>query len=172
MMGTDWMRAKNFPTFFPTGPWLVPAAFVPDLLDLRIQLQANGRDDAGQQHRRMVFGPAELIAYISRFTLLRTGRHDPHRIPTWKRLPLWTFPARRVTRWSARSTGWASSALVASQSPDSEKGPYLETGPLSCVSILDGRSYIEARVGSLNIRVATKSFISLAVPHRSDVSGS
>src|SRR5699024_3079766 len=23
MMGTDWMRAKNAPTFFPTGPYLV-----------------------------------------------------------------------------------------------------------------------------------------------------
>ena len=33
MMGTDWMRAKNFPTFFPTGPFLVPAMFVPDPLN-------------------------------------------------------------------------------------------------------------------------------------------
>ena len=25
-IGTDWLRAKNFPTFLPTGPFLVPAA--------------------------------------------------------------------------------------------------------------------------------------------------
>jgi 2,4-diketo-3-deoxy-L-fuconate hydrolase len=25
VLGADWFRAKNAPTFFPTGPWLVPA---------------------------------------------------------------------------------------------------------------------------------------------------
>ena len=64
MMGTDWMRAKNFPTFFPTGPWLVPAAFVPDPLDLRIQLRLNGETMQDSNTGDMVFGPAELIADI------------------------------------------------------------------------------------------------------------
>lgn len=73
MMGTDWMRAKNFPTFFPTGPWLVPAAFVADPLDLRIQLRLNGEKMQDSNTGDMVFGPAELIAYISRFTLLEPG---------------------------------------------------------------------------------------------------
>ena len=73
MMGTDWMRAKNFPTFFPTGPWLVPAAFVPDPLDLRIQLRLNGETMQDSNTGDMVFGPAELIAYISRFTRLEPG---------------------------------------------------------------------------------------------------
>lgn len=73
MMGTDWMRAKNFPTFFPTGPWLVPAAFVADPLDLRIQLRLNGKTMQDSSTGDMVFGPAELIAYISRFTLLEPG---------------------------------------------------------------------------------------------------
>src|SRR5690625_1758114 len=36
MMGTDWMRSKNHPTFFPTGPYIVPAAFVEDPHDLEI----------------------------------------------------------------------------------------------------------------------------------------
>ena len=73
MMGTDWMRAKNFPTFFPTGPWLVPAAFVPDPLDLRIQLRLNGETMQDSNTGDMVFGPAELIAYISKFTRLEPG---------------------------------------------------------------------------------------------------
>lgn len=73
MMGTDWMRAKNFPTFFPTGPWLVPAAFVPDPLDLRIQLRLNGEAMQDSNTGDMVFGPAELIAYISKFTRLEPG---------------------------------------------------------------------------------------------------
>lgn len=73
MMGTDWLRAKNFPTFFPTGPWLVPSAFVPDPLALNIRLRLNGETMQDSITGDMVFGPAELIAYISRFTELQPG---------------------------------------------------------------------------------------------------
>jgi len=73
MMGTDWMRAKNFPTFFPTGPWLVPAAFVPDPMALGIRLRLNGETMQDSTTGDMVFGPAELISYISRFTELQPG---------------------------------------------------------------------------------------------------
>jgi 2-keto-4-pentenoate hydratase/2-oxohepta-3-ene-1,7-dioic acid hydratase in catechol pathway len=73
MMGTDWMRAKNFPTFFPTGPFLVPAAFVPDPLNLGIRLRLNGETMQDSNTGDMIFGPAELISYISRFAELRPG---------------------------------------------------------------------------------------------------
>ncbi|MFW0796749.1 fumarylacetoacetate hydrolase family protein [Gordonia sp. CPCC 205515] len=73
MMGTDWMRAKNFPTFFPTGPWLVPASFVPDPLALGIRLRLNGKTMQDSTTGDMVFGPSELISYISRFSELRSG---------------------------------------------------------------------------------------------------
>lgn len=73
MMGTDWMRAKNFPTFFPTGPWLVPAAFVLNPLDLGIRLRLNGATMQESNTGDMIFGPAELIAYISRFAELQPG---------------------------------------------------------------------------------------------------
>lgn len=73
MMGTDWLRAKNFPTFFPTGPWLVPAAFVPDPLALGIRLRLNGETMQDSSTGDMVFGPAELIAYLSRFVELQPG---------------------------------------------------------------------------------------------------
>ena len=73
MMGTDWLRAKNFPTFFPTGPWLVPAVFVPDPLALGIRLRLNGEKMQDSSTGDMVFGPAELIAYLSRFVELQPG---------------------------------------------------------------------------------------------------
>jgi hypothetical protein len=41
-IGTDWLRSKNAPTFLPVGPWIVPAPFVPDPMDLRITLRLNG----------------------------------------------------------------------------------------------------------------------------------
>ncbi|GGG26911.1 hydrolase [Rhodococcoides trifolii] len=73
MMGTDWMRAKNFPTFYPTGPWLVPAQFVDNPLDLGIRLSLNGKLMQDSNTGDMVFGPAELISYISRFVALEPG---------------------------------------------------------------------------------------------------
>lgn len=73
MMGTDWLRAKNFPTFFPTGPWIVPAQFVADPSNLGIRLSLNGKVMQDSNTGDMVFGPAELIAYISRFATLEPG---------------------------------------------------------------------------------------------------
>jgi 2-keto-4-pentenoate hydratase/2-oxohepta-3-ene-1,7-dioic acid hydratase in catechol pathway len=73
MMGTDWLRAKNFPTFYPTGPWLVPARFVPDPLDLGIRLSLNGTTMQKSNTRDMIFGPAQLISYISRYAVLQPG---------------------------------------------------------------------------------------------------
>jgi 2,4-diketo-3-deoxy-L-fuconate hydrolase len=73
MMGTDWLRAKNSPTFYPTGPWLVPAQFVADPLDLGIRLDLNGSTMQKSSTADMIFGPARLISYISRYTALRPG---------------------------------------------------------------------------------------------------
>lgn len=73
MMGTDWMRAKNQPTFYPTGPYLVPARFVPDPLNLDITLRLNGETMQKGVTGDMIFGPAALISYISRHVTLRPG---------------------------------------------------------------------------------------------------
>lgn len=73
MMGTDWLRSKNAPTFYPTGPWLVPAAFVPDPMDLEIRLRLNGEMMQKGNTADMVFGPAELISYLSGLVTLQPG---------------------------------------------------------------------------------------------------
>ncbi|MFI6309559.1 fumarylacetoacetate hydrolase family protein [Nocardia fusca] len=73
MMGTDWMRAKNSPTFYPTGPYLTPAKFVPDPLDLEITLRLNGTIMQKGSTSDMLFGPAQLISYISSYTTLQPG---------------------------------------------------------------------------------------------------
>jgi 2-keto-4-pentenoate hydratase/2-oxohepta-3-ene-1,7-dioic acid hydratase in catechol pathway len=44
-IGTDWLRSKNAPTFLPAGPWIVPAQFVADPMDLQITLRLNGGHD-------------------------------------------------------------------------------------------------------------------------------
>ncbi|MEU1268262.1 fumarylacetoacetate hydrolase family protein [Streptomyces sp. NPDC005799] len=73
MMGTDWMRAKNHPTFYPTGPYLVPARFVPDPAALDITLRLNGETMQKGSTSDMIFGVAALISYVSRMVTLQPG---------------------------------------------------------------------------------------------------
>jgi len=72
-IGTDWLRAKNAPTFLPTGPWITPADQVDSLDDLRITLRHNGvlRQDGTPSD--MIFGIPVLIEYVSRLAELLPG---------------------------------------------------------------------------------------------------
>lgn len=73
MMGTDWMRSKNHPTFFPTGPYIVPSLFVPDPQNLDISLALNGKVMQKGHTSDMIFGVAKLISYISSLVALQPG---------------------------------------------------------------------------------------------------
>ncbi|MFW0796740.1 fumarylacetoacetate hydrolase family protein [Gordonia sp. CPCC 205515] len=73
MMGTDWLRSKNQPTFFPTGPYLVPARFVPDPADLAIEMRLNGQVMQSANTGDLLFGINELIAYTSSLVVLEPG---------------------------------------------------------------------------------------------------
>jgi 2-keto-4-pentenoate hydratase/2-oxohepta-3-ene-1,7-dioic acid hydratase in catechol pathway len=72
-LGTDWLAGKNAPTFLPLGPWLVPAAFVPDPASLRVTLKLNGETMQDETTAGMIFGVPELIAHVSAITPLRPG---------------------------------------------------------------------------------------------------
>ncbi|MFJ8139775.1 fumarylacetoacetate hydrolase family protein [Streptomyces sp. NPDC096013] len=72
-IGTDWFTAKNADTFLPTGPFLVPAAFVKDPGDLRITLRHNGVLRQDESTKDMIFDIPRLIAYVSTTTTLRPG---------------------------------------------------------------------------------------------------
>ncbi|TKA03089.1 fumarylacetoacetate hydrolase family protein [Actinacidiphila oryziradicis] len=72
-IGTDWFTAKNADTFLPTGPFLVPAAFVPDPSDVRITLRHNGVVRQDESTKDMIFDIARLIEYASSTTTLRPG---------------------------------------------------------------------------------------------------
>ena len=64
-IGTDWIRAKNRPTFLPTGPYLVPAAFIPDPQDLMITLRHNGVVRQDELAKDMIFDIPRLVSYAS-----------------------------------------------------------------------------------------------------------
>ena len=72
-IGTDWFRAKNQPTFFPTGPYLVPARFIPDPSALRIRLRLNGELMQDSSTADMAFDVPSLISYASSVAQLNPG---------------------------------------------------------------------------------------------------
>jgi 2-keto-4-pentenoate hydratase/2-oxohepta-3-ene-1,7-dioic acid hydratase in catechol pathway len=72
-IGTDWFAAKNAPTFLPTGPYLVPAAFVGDPGELRITLKHNGTVRQDESTADMLFDIPALLQYITAVTELRPG---------------------------------------------------------------------------------------------------
>jgi 2-keto-4-pentenoate hydratase/2-oxohepta-3-ene-1,7-dioic acid hydratase in catechol pathway len=72
-IGTDWLAAKNAPTFLPAGPWLVPAAFAGDPMKLRITLSLNGEVMQDESTADMIFDVARLIEHTSSITTMLPG---------------------------------------------------------------------------------------------------
>ena len=69
----QWTRAKSLDTFCPVGPRLVPAGEIADPQALRIRSILNGEVMQDSTTARMIFGVAELIAYISQAITLEPG---------------------------------------------------------------------------------------------------
>ena len=72
-MGTDWLQSKNGPGFLPMGPYLVPAAFLPDPYTLRLTLNLNDRRMQDGLVSDMLFDIATQIEYISQYVQLLPG---------------------------------------------------------------------------------------------------
>ena len=70
---SDWLAGKSFDSFAPTGPFLVPAAFVPNHASLRVWLAVNGVTKQDGNTADMIFGTAEQIEYASRMLTLEPG---------------------------------------------------------------------------------------------------
>ena len=73
VIGSDWVRSKNAPTFLPVGPWILPGQFVADPQDLRISLLLNGDVMQDESTSDMIFGVAALVAYASSLVQLLPG---------------------------------------------------------------------------------------------------
>jgi 2-keto-4-pentenoate hydratase/2-oxohepta-3-ene-1,7-dioic acid hydratase in catechol pathway len=72
-MGTDWVAAKGSPTYLPFGPYLVPAAFVPNPQDLQLTLKLNGEIKQDESTADMIFDIARQIEYLSGLVELWPG---------------------------------------------------------------------------------------------------
>ena len=69
----QWTRGKSLDTFCPVGPALVPAADVPDPQALGIRAILNGEVMQDSTTANMVFGVAEIVAFISEAITLEPG---------------------------------------------------------------------------------------------------
>lgn len=72
-IGTDWLAAKNWPGFFPIGPYIVPSKYVGDPMDLQITLRLNGEVMQDSSTADMMFDIARLIEHASSIVELRPG---------------------------------------------------------------------------------------------------
>jgi 2,4-diketo-3-deoxy-L-fuconate hydrolase len=68
-----WDKGKGCDSFGPIGPWLVTKDEIKDTGDLPMWLEVNGRRFQDGSSKTMLFKPAFLIAYVSRFMSLQPG---------------------------------------------------------------------------------------------------
>ena len=71
--GGTWDKGKGCDTFGPVGPWLVTADEVGDPQNLSMFLEVNGHRFQSGSTKTMIFGVAQLVAYVSRFMTLYPG---------------------------------------------------------------------------------------------------
>jgi 2-keto-4-pentenoate hydratase/2-oxohepta-3-ene-1,7-dioic acid hydratase in catechol pathway len=69
----QWTRGKSFDTFCPVGPELVPASQVGDPQALAIRCRVNGDALQDSSTAEMIFGVADLIAFVSEAITLEPG---------------------------------------------------------------------------------------------------
>jgi 2-keto-4-pentenoate hydratase/2-oxohepta-3-ene-1,7-dioic acid hydratase in catechol pathway len=71
--GGQWDKGKGCDTFGPVGPWLVTKDEVGDAGQLAMWLEVNGKRFQNGNSNTMVFKPAFLVSYLSRFFTLHPG---------------------------------------------------------------------------------------------------
>ena len=69
----DWFQGKNFDTFCPLGPWVVPKSAIDDPQRLQLRLDVNGETMQDASTGAMIFDVREQIAYLSSLLTLEPG---------------------------------------------------------------------------------------------------
>jgi 2-keto-4-pentenoate hydratase/2-oxohepta-3-ene-1,7-dioic acid hydratase in catechol pathway len=97
----QWTRGKSLDTFGPIGPKIVGADEVGDPQSLRIECRINGEVVQQGTTADMVFGVAELIAFLSEAITLEPGdviaTGTPAGIGAWHTPPRWLRPGDEVS---------------------------------------------------------------------------
>jgi 2-keto-4-pentenoate hydratase/2-oxohepta-3-ene-1,7-dioic acid hydratase in catechol pathway len=70
---SQWARAKGFDTSCPWGPWITTKDEIPDARGLELTTHVNGEQRQGASTSQLIFGPEELIPFISETCTLEPG---------------------------------------------------------------------------------------------------
>jgi 2,4-diketo-3-deoxy-L-fuconate hydrolase len=71
--GGQWVKGKSAETFNPCGPVLVTPEEIADVGQLGMWLDVNGERRQTGSTATMLFGPAEVVRYLSQFMVLEPG---------------------------------------------------------------------------------------------------
>ncbi len=71
--GGQWDKGKGCDTFGPIGPYLVTRDEIADVQNLRLWLEVDGHKYQDSSTADMIFGVAEIVAYLSNFFTLHPG---------------------------------------------------------------------------------------------------
>jgi 2-keto-4-pentenoate hydratase/2-oxohepta-3-ene-1,7-dioic acid hydratase in catechol pathway len=97
----QWTRGKSPDTFCPVGPRLVPRDEVPDPQALSIRAILNGTPMQESTTANMVFGVADVIAYITRTITLEPGdliaTGTPAGVGAFRDPPVFMQPGDEIT---------------------------------------------------------------------------
>mgnify|MGYP001465729170 CR=1 FL=1 len=69
----QWVKGKSGDTFGPTGPYLVTQDEIPDINNLNLNLEVNGKKMQSGNTKNMIFNTNFLISYLSKFMSLQPG---------------------------------------------------------------------------------------------------
>jgi 2-keto-4-pentenoate hydratase/2-oxohepta-3-ene-1,7-dioic acid hydratase in catechol pathway len=73
LSGGQWSKGKCAETFNPLGPWLVPAAAIGDVQDLKLRSSVNGQPRQSSTTADMLFSVSFLVWHLSQFLVLEPG---------------------------------------------------------------------------------------------------
>jgi 2-keto-4-pentenoate hydratase/2-oxohepta-3-ene-1,7-dioic acid hydratase in catechol pathway len=97
----QWTRGKSPDTFCPVGPRLVPRDEIPDPQALSIRAVLNGEAMQDSSTSNMVFGVADVIAYITQTITLEPGdliaTGTPAGVGAFRKPPVFMQPGDEIT---------------------------------------------------------------------------
>jgi 2-keto-4-pentenoate hydratase/2-oxohepta-3-ene-1,7-dioic acid hydratase in catechol pathway len=96
----QWIRGKSLDTFLPVSD-LVPASEVPDPQALPIRAILNGETLQDSNTGNMIFGVAEIVAFVSQAITLEPGdliiTGTPAGVGAFRDPPIWLTPGDEIT---------------------------------------------------------------------------
>ena len=69
----QWVKGKSGDTFGPTGPYLVTKDEIPDINNLNLILEVNGKKMQSGNTKNMIFNTNFIVSYLSKFMSLQPG---------------------------------------------------------------------------------------------------